>query len=263
MMTINAPSPFSKSQQLRIDIAREGYFILQGLTSNGTTIDVDTLISSLFFTYEANVYGLLTNRADFTIEVSTAELLDIFSSSYQHPFISWVGANEESKEWLEKVWALQKYWQEPSLWSHAVLAEDFSSLAFPINDIDSALLETGVQQKLSQVGLIFSDLPKLLPFFLRGGWPLDQTRQVGTITVSLRLSEPEEDSDVWLLETVLSTATTKNYWTPAIRKQSLPIEDALPTKWRMFAIKVRTRSHLAGVSWEKALPYGRISFQNS
>jgi len=29
------------------------------------------------------------------------------------------------------------------------------------------------------------------------------------------------------------------------------------------ALKVRTRSHLAGVSWEKALPYGRISFQNS
>lgn len=102
MMTINAPSPFSKTQQLRIEVAREGYFTLQGFTANGTTIDVDTLISSLFFTYEANVYGLLTNRADFTIEVSTAELLDIFSTSFQHPFINWSGANEESIEWLKK-----------------------------------------------------------------------------------------------------------------------------------------------------------------
>ncbi|MED3875826.1 DEAD/DEAH box helicase [Lysinibacillus capsici] len=238
MMTINAPSPFSKTQQLRIEVAREGYFTLQGFTANGTTIDVDTLISSLFFTYEANVYGLLTNRADFTIEVSTAELLDIFSTSFQHPFINWSGANEESIEWLKKVYALQAYWQEPSLWSHAVIADDFSSLTFPIDHIDSALLETAVQQKLSQVGLILADLPKLLPFFLRGGWPLDQARQAGTVSVSLRLSEPEEDADVWLLETVLSTATTKNYWTPAIRKQSLPIEEALPTKWRMFATEI-------------------------
>lgn len=238
MMTINAPSPFSKTQQLRIEVAREGYFTLQGFTANGTTIDVDTLISSLFFTYEANVYGLLTNRADFTIQVSTAELLDIFSTSFQHPFINWSGANEESIEWLKKVYALQAYWQEPSLWSHAVIADDFSSLTFPIDHIDSALLETAVQQKLSQVGLILADLPKLLPFFLRGGWPLDQARQAGAVSVSLRLSEPEEDADVWLLETVLSTATTKNYWTPAIRKQSLPIEEALPTKWRMFATEI-------------------------
>ncbi|MFJ7374533.1 DEAD/DEAH box helicase [Lysinibacillus capsici] len=238
MMTINAPSPFSKTQQLRIEVAREGYFTLQGFTANGTTIDVDTLISSLFFTYEANVYGLLTNRADFTIEVSTAELLDIFSTSFQHPFINWSGANEESIEWLKKVYALQAYWQEPSLWSHAVIADDFSSLTFPIDHIDSALLETAVQQKLSQVGLILADLPKLLPFFLRGGWPLDQARQAGAVSVSLRLSEPEEDADVWLLETVLSTATTKNYWTPAILKQSLPIEEALPTKWRMFATEI-------------------------
>ncbi|OCX63700.1 helicase [Lysinibacillus sp. AR18-8] len=237
-MTINAPSPFSKTQQLHIEVAREGYFTLQGFTANGTTIDVDTLISSLFFTYEANVYGLLTNRADFTIEVSTAELLDIFSTSFQHPFINWSGANEESIEWLKKVYALQAYWQEPSLWSHAVIADDFSSLTFPIDHVDSALLETAVQQKLSQVGLILADLPKLLPFFLRGGWPLDQARQAGAVSVSLRLSEPEEDADVWLLETVLSTATTKNYWTPAIRKQSLPIEEALPTKWRMFATEI-------------------------
>lgn len=238
MITINAPSPFSKAQQLRIEEAREGYFTLQGFTADGKIIDVDTFISSLFFSYEANIYGLLTNRADFTIEVSSAELLDIFSSRYEHPFISWYGVDKESKVWLDKVVALQQYWQEPSLWSHAVIAEDFSSLAFSIEDVDSALLEIAVQQKLSQVGLILSDLPKLLPFFLRGGWPLEQSRQAGTVSVSLRLSEPEEDSDVWLVETVLSTATTKNYWTPAIRKQSLPIVEALPTKWQMFADEI-------------------------
>lgn len=235
MMTINAPSPFSKKLQLRIESVQEGYFTLQGFTAGGATVDADSLISSLFFNYEANVYGLLSNRTDLTVEVSTSELLDIFSPRYLHPFIEWIGVDAESQVWLEKASALQTYWQEPSLWSYAAIADDFSSLAFPIDGIDTALLEMAVQQKLAQAGLVLSDLPKLLPFFLRGGWPLEQERQAGAVTVSLRLSEPEEDSDVWLLETVLSTATAKNYWTPAMRKQSLPIVDALPAKWQIFA----------------------------
>ncbi|MGE7672101.1 DEAD/DEAH box helicase [Lysinibacillus sp. NPDC094403] len=235
MITYNAPSPFSKKLQLRINAAQEGYFTLQGFTADGAAIEADSLISSLFFNYEANVYGLLTNRSELTVEVSTSDLLNIFSQRYLHPFIEWQGVNTESQEWLEKASALQTYWQESSLWSYAVIADDFSSLTFPIDDIDTALLEVAVQQKLSQAGLVLSDLPKLMPFFLRGGWPLEQERQAGAVTVSLRLSEPEEDSDVWLLETVLSTATTKNYWTPAMRKQSLPIAKALPAKWEMYA----------------------------
>ncbi|MFJ6209397.1 DEAD/DEAH box helicase [Lysinibacillus sp. NPDC092081] len=235
MMTINAPSPFSKKLQLRINAGQEGYFTLQGFTADGAAMDADSLISSLFFNYEANVYGLLTNRSERTIDVSTSELLDIFSQRYVHPFIAWQGANAESQVWLEKASALQTYWQESSLWSYANIADDFSELTFPIDGVDAVLLETAVQQKLAQAGLLLSDLPKLMPFFLRGGWPLEQERQAGAVTVSLRLSEPEEDSDVWLLETVLSTATAKNYWTPAIRKQSLPIADALPAKWQMYA----------------------------
>ncbi|KOP78000.1 helicase [Lysinibacillus sp. FJAT-14745] len=234
-MTINAPSPFSKKLQLRIQAGQEGYFTLQGFTADGAAMDADSLTSSLFFNYEANVYGLLNNRSERTIEVSTSELLDIFSQRYLHPFIKWQGANEESQVWLEKASTLQTYWQESSLWSYANIADDFSSLAFPIDGVDAVLLETAVQQKLAQAGLVLSDLPKLMPFFLRGGWPLEQDRQAGAVTVSLRLSEPEEDSDVWLLETVLSTATTKNYWTPAMRKQSLPIAEALPAKWQMYA----------------------------
>ncbi|MGE7092693.1 DEAD/DEAH box helicase [Lysinibacillus sp. NPDC048646] len=234
-MTLNATSPFMKKIQLRIETAQDGYFALQGFTAGGVAMEASSLVSALFFNYETNVYGVLANRTDLSIEVSTAELLDIFSFRYQHPFIEWHGMNEKSSSLLEEVSALQVYWQDPTLWKHAHIADDFSSLAFPIDGIDTNLLETAVQQKLMHAGLVLSDLPKLLPFFMRGGWPLEQDRQAGTVMVSLRLSEPEEDSDVWLLETVLSTATTKNYWTPAIRKQSLPIVNALPTKWQEFA----------------------------
>lgn len=235
MMTINAPSPFSKKLLLQIEVAQERYFTLQGFTADGAPLEADALISSVFFNYEENIYGLLSNRTDFTVEVSTSELLDLVSPRYQHPFIEWRGKNTESKIWLEKISTLQAYWQEPKLWTYADIADDFSSLTFPIDGIDTALLEIAVQQKLLQAGLVLADLPKLIPFFLRGGWPLEQNRQAGAVTVSLRLSEPQEDSDVWLLETVLSTATTKNYWTPAIRKQTQPIVEALPVKWQMFA----------------------------
>ncbi len=238
MMTLDAPSPFTKRLQLRIESAQNGNYTVQGFTASGTAIEVETLISSLFFNYEANTYGLMTNRTELSIDISTAELLDIFSARYSHPFIHWQGINEESSAMIEQAQNLQQYWQDPLLWSHAVIADDFSSLSFSIESEDSALLEVAVQQKLAHAGLLVSDVPKLLPFFLRGGWPLEQDRQAGAVTVSLRLSEPKEDSDVWLLETVLSTASTKNYWTPAVRKKLLPLVDALPTKWQPFALDI-------------------------
>ncbi len=49
MMTINAPSPFSKKLQLQIEVAQEGYFTLQGFTADGVALEADALISSLFF----------------------------------------------------------------------------------------------------------------------------------------------------------------------------------------------------------------------
>ncbi|GLC87903.1 DEAD/DEAH box helicase [Lysinibacillus piscis] len=236
-MTINhIPSPFSKTFQLQIDVAQEDCFTLQGFTATDTKLDIDTLVSSLFYKYEANYYGLLTKRFNDAIEVSTAELLDIFSAQYRHPFIEWRGHTDESKQWLEKIMALQPFWQHEELWSYATVTEH--SLSFTIDDVDTALLTIAVQQKLAHVGLLPTDLPKLLPFFQHGGWPLAQDRSEGAITTSLRLSEPEEDTNVWLLETVLSTPTTKNYWTPAIRKQQLPILEALPAKWQSFATTI-------------------------
>lgn len=238
MTILNVPSPFTKRQQLRIEPASNDHYTVQGFTASGTVLEVETLISSLFFNYEANTYGLMTNRTDYAIDISTAELLDIFSPLYQHPFIHWEGVDTDSNDTIKQVQLLQQYWQEPTLWTHVAIADDFSSLSFSIEGVDTTLLETAVQQKLAYAGLVVSDVPKLLPFFLRGGWPLEKDRQAGAVTVSLRLSEPEEDSDVWLLETVLSTATTKTYWTPAVRKKSLPLADALPAKWQPFALDI-------------------------
>lgn len=238
MTILNVPSPFTKRQQLRIEPASNDHYTVQGFTASGTVLEVETLISSLFFNYEANTYGLMTNRTDYAIDISTAELLDIFSPLYQHPFIHWEGVDADSNDTIKQVQLLQQYWQEPTLWTHVAIADDFSSLSFSIEGVDTTLLETAVQQKLAYAGLVVSDVPKLLPFFLRGGWPLEKDRQAGAVTVSLRLSEPEEDSDVWLLETVLSTATTKTYWTPAVRKKSLPLADALPAKWQPFALDI-------------------------
>lgn len=242
MMTLsNAPSPFLRNIKLHIEAVRDGYFAVQGFTANDVPIEASSLISSLFFNYEVNVYGMLTNRTDLTVEISAAELLDLFSARYQHPFIQWTGMDEHSDAILERVLMLQSHWHDPSLWKQAVIADDFSSLTFAIDHIDHDLLETAVSQKLGSAGLVYADLPKLLPFFERGGWPLEQDRQAGSVKVSLRLSEPEPESDTWLLETVLSTATSKTYWTPAVRKRMLPIRDVLPAKWQDAASDIEVQ----------------------
>ncbi|MEG0259393.1 MAG: DEAD/DEAH box helicase [Lysinibacillus sp.] len=235
MNEIKAPSPFTKKILLQVTEVREGYFAVQGFSSGGISLDTAILIPSLFFKYEANLYGLLANRTDQSVELSTAELLDIFSRLYKHPFVDWIAANDDSKAIFEKAIALQYIWQEPDLWEHAVIEDDLSALHFPLEDIDVTMLETAVAQKLNGAGLYIADIPKLLPFFKRGGWPLEQDRQAGTVKVSLRLSEPDENEDEWLLETVLSSATTKAYWTPAVRKRAFPIANVLPQKWVEFA----------------------------
>lgn len=55
------------------------------------------------------------------------------------------------------------------------------------------------------------------------------------VKVALRLSEPEENEENWLLETVLISPNAAKHWTPASSKLKLPILDALPKKWSAIA----------------------------
>ena len=107
------------------------------------------------------------------------------------------------------------------------------------SDLQKEFLTTAIYQKLAKRGLQLSDVPSLIPFFKEGGWPLQQDRTVGHLKVALRLNEPEEDSEEWLLETVILSSSSSKHWTPAVRKRHLPMNEALPDKWKNYSEEIR------------------------
>ncbi len=108
-----------------------------------------------------------------------------------------------------------------------------------VSDLQKEFLTTAIYQKLANRGLQLSDVPSLIPFFKEGGWPLQPDRTVGHLKVALRLNEPEEDSEEWLLETVILSSSSSKHWTPAVRKRHLPMNKALPDKWKNYSEEIR------------------------
>lgn len=232
-------NPFIKSYIVTFNDIRDGFYAVQANTDGGIPLSSEALIPILFFRYELNVYGLQANVTDTSVELAAMELLDILSEPYVHPFVYLQGANDKSQHLLDIANELQVWWTNAHMWAYAKY--NHTSLSFSLPEISNdakQFLEVAVMQKLQSASLDIKDLPVLLPFFERGGWPLQQDRLAGDVQVSLRLTEPAEFEEVWLLETVLSSPTSSNYWTPAIRKRQLPIQEALPEKWATAATSI-------------------------
>ena len=58
------------------------------------------------------------------------------------------------------------------------------------------------------------------------------------VKMALRLSEPEENEENWLLETILMSATSINTGHLLSAKRKLPIADAIPKKWALLPRRV-------------------------
>lgn len=253
MTDIQFTTPFTKLIRLKLAELQPGFFSVTALNEDGLTLPSVNWAHLLFYRYEPNFYGLNANSDDNEIKLTIAELMDLFSPIYKHPFIQQTGADEQSDKLLSTMNALQLIWNSSVLWDYAVVTDkdvtfdlpaqfakdEFVQKAFGQFDINlndcASLLTAAVHQKLAYVGLTISDVPTLLPFFKDGGWPLNKERSIGDVKVALRLSEPEDESSEWLLETVLSSVKTVKLWTPAVRKRHLPIERALPDKWLPLA----------------------------
>lgn len=233
---LKKPSPFVKKYQLTFTDVRDGFYAVQAMSEGDIPLTAETLLPLLFFNYEPNVYGLQANTTEMSVELAAMELLDVLSETYHHPFIAWQGTDAHSEQLLATAYDLQVWWMNSRLWEYAVIGEQSLSFKLPgVADEARTLLEIAVMQKLSAAGLHAKDLAVLLPFFERGGWPLQQERRTGNVQISLRLSEPAEFEEVWMLETVLSSSHSTNYWTPPIRKRGLSIHEALPEKWATSA----------------------------
>ncbi|WP_431029094.1 DEAD/DEAH box helicase [Lysinibacillus sp. LZ02] len=219
--------PFVKTLRLKIELVNAGYYSLTALNEDGLIHAASSWAPLLYYKYEPNFYGISAKMDERDLMISAAHLLDALSPRYKHPFLHIEPADPSSAQHLAHINDALTYWQDDALWQHAHVIED--KLTFDVEH--AAILEQAVTQQLTKAGLTVADVPALLPYFQNGGWPLQTERMAGNVQVALRLSEPVEQEEDWVLETVLLSPTSAKHWTPAIRKRTLPIEMVLPEKW--------------------------------
>ena len=232
-------TPFVKTLRLKIDLIKPGYYSLTALNEDGLIHAAANWAPLLYYKYESNFYGLRASTDERDLIMPIANLLDVLSPRYKHPFIQIEPADDKSAQHLREIEKALTYWQDNNLWQHATVTDD--QLTFDFDDTD--LIEQAITQTLSKAGLTMEDVPALLPYFQNGGWPLQTERVAGNVQVALRLSEPPEHEEDWTLETVLISPTSVKHWTPAVRKRTLPIDMALPEKWVALAPDIEQLQH--------------------
>lgn len=202
---------------------------------------VHNWLTPLCFSHEASMYGLRAIENDTTARFTTAMLLDVLHDDFRNPFVSVKGADEHASAVLGKMTAILPYWRRANVWQYA---NDDGTFSFPAH-IDASYLERALYDELQQHDLSISELPALIPIFQEGNWPLQAHAATGEATIAFRLNEPENNEAEWLLETVVNGKRNGSYWTPAVKKRTLPIERALPAKWTEQAAHIEAQQQHA------------------
>ncbi|WP_144511983.1 DEAD/DEAH box helicase [Bacillus sp. FJAT-22090] len=223
------PLSITKEFPLKIDAIGNGNFHLTTFST-----PADQWIPYLYIDHRESFFGLTAQIEDNALIATPVEMVELFSGK-MHPFIAFSGVDDDSKEWLQTFKDAANVWSTPDLWGLLSMNEDTFEVNAPIEKKGKTLIANAVKQKLFQAGLAMEDVPALIPFFQKGGWPIKSQTKHPSLLVALRLSEPEALDDTWLLETVVRGKKSSVYWTPAFRKKSLPIKDALPDKWSEFS----------------------------
>lgn len=232
MTTTNA---FIKSIGLSVTQLNNGQFELTGYDLQvGRPLRLEEWTAPLFFAHEQSFFGLEMISKDNHLLLTPLEFIELFSQKFAHPFVRYEGHEPADSVWINAAQQAASHWFDTQLWSKITLS-DTIQFDFETNEQIEKLLLASISTKLIEAGLNFGDLPALLPFFRNGGWPITKKTVEDEVVVALRLREPEEGFDEWILETVLRSSTKAVYWTPPTRKQQLRIEHVLPTKWIEYA----------------------------
>ncbi|WP_313894803.1 DEAD/DEAH box helicase [Psychrobacillus sp.] len=195
---------------------------------------VEQWVPSLYMDHRESYFGLLAQIEDNALISTPVELMELFSAK-AHPFVKFNGNDIDSQKWLSTFKGAAIVWQKPNLWDDLEIDGESIQVNAVLDEDSKTLIANAVKQKLFQAGLTMEDVPSLVPFFKEGGWPIKSQSSHPNLLVALRLSEPETLEDTWLLETVVRGKKSNVYWTPAFRKKSLPVQEALPDKWSEFA----------------------------
>lgn len=226
--------PFQQMLNLKIDEVQAGYYAILNVTKEGLIHAPETWIHYLFYKHEASFYGSTVKTNERHVVLSLAELLDLLSPRYANPFVKVQPVDARSKAVLNAIEQVQPAWQDERIWTHLSVNEALElQVDVPkLEDSTANLLRIAIEQQLKLKGLTLADAAALKPFFENGGWPLQGDRQLNSAAkIAFRFSEPTENEDRWLLETVLIPANGGKHWTPAVKKRQGRIEDALPVKW--------------------------------
>lgn len=209
-------TPFTKSLQLHTTIDDQDYVHIQSPTHSAKQLN-----QLLCYRYPKNFFGTTAQERESLI-LPLYQLLDVLSETYRNPFL-------QIDTTLNTLLPL---WESNELFDYATFD---GQLNFTCEH--GTLLRSAVLSALHEQGIAEAQLETLLPTLKNGGWPLQAHRKIDDVYVAVRLSEPVTD-DNWLLETVLYTDTTA-YWTPAQRKKTSAIEEALPQKWKALAPNIQ------------------------
>lgn len=224
----NTKLPFLQVFRIKLSELRPGYFRATAYNKNDLILPTANWIPSLFFKFEQGFYGLHTSLEERDLIISASHLLDVLSPANRHPFLDFAAYDDETVHHFQTIQTTLPLWNDPALWQQATVTDEGFSFA---ND----MLQYAVEQKLMDAGLSKADTLALIPFFKNGGWPMQTSHVFDSVKVALRLSEPEENEENWVLETVLISPNSAKHWTPASSKRKLPILDALPKKWSAIA----------------------------
>ncbi|WP_341323871.1 DEAD/DEAH box helicase [Solibacillus sp. FSL H8-0523] len=228
---LNTKLPFLQTMRIKISTVRPGLFRMTAYNKDDLILPPTSWVSTLFFNFEHNLYGLNTSLEERDLLISAADLLDVLSPRYRHPFVDFAALNSETTQLFTALQGTLPLWNDSTLWQHAKITEDGFHF-------DNELVQHAMEQKLANAGLSKQDSLALIPYFTNGGWPLQTTHAFDGVKMALRLSEPEENEENWLLETILISSSSIKHWTPAATKRKLTIAEAIPKKWAHIAARV-------------------------
>ena len=228
--------PFSQELLVRIEPEGTEKFKIQAVKPTGLITPPTALASKLFYKHEPSYYGLRATIGDLHIYVTSSELIELLTPRYRHPFLQLKGIDDNTNAYIAQFEAASIVWDEGAFWQQAQLEKNELKFDSKYGDI----LQQAVAQKLHSCGIEKEQINALLPYFQEGGWPITADHSLDEIQVALRLSEPDETSEEWLLETVVMNKKTGSVWTPTVKKRSLPVAYALPEKWAAHADEIES-----------------------
>lgn len=190
---------------------------------------LDRLRSVLFGAHRDSYFGLHIEDVKEKFVISSLDAIELFQNTSQ--IFEFYGEDPDSTKHFQAILQATKLWEDPGLWNHVKF--DVNSLLVTASDEEdvTTILETAILQKARQAAFSYDDLVSLSDYFKSGGWPIRKVAQHPEIHVAVRLMEPDDMTDSWVLETVVRGVRSSSYWVPALKKRHLPLEQSLPAKW--------------------------------